>query len=967
MPMELDYGTRPLSIVHKSREWHGAQSHAGPSSATTTASTLLSRRRSTVVHVPPPGPPPAQPIPHLPPTPSLHTELYDGLPSSAIPSDATSFLPTDEDVPPQQYTRPSASANLAAVAAFSQSRIVNFSPATTASSSTDNLSDPPPPSMLRTGAASPTQTQDIVPDRLLLSPSQPRSATERSERRPSSRSALTRALELARQAVQLDSTNDDPYGAVLAYGRSVALLSEVMERVMRGEDSTETGRRRNGRRRSVVAQEEEVRRLKAIHDTYADRMNILSLIYSIPLPEHSPPSTYTSSSVSTSSTSTQPSSPSSTSPTSEVSNDTRSRTSSTSSRDSASDLRGSSETQRLPADQSDGMLAIGTAMFSMDTSMSPRTPVGPSMHPYATPPPASRTSNVTPPRQAGRPRASSTLPPPAPPPTTMPPPAPASLAHQADPAGSPSLGTRLDVPVQVRQRGHSLSHKRAGSNGKLASLQEESERLDEQPGLRRQTPTEPSESSERPQSRANRKRDSHPLPPLPAPSPTAFDAATPRNRASGEFVPPSPSSPSHFARPRGDSTLSTRSEMLPASAQMSLINTSTTMGTIFQRRNKTSAPPSSSVPTSGTASPTESTSSGSIPSMSKLTASSLPASTANSLGMSRTRASSQPGRRPAAASSSYPLAPSSATLVSQTSTRKVSVPSKLGPNAPQITINTALLSPPLPSSSVSTPLVPPPPIPHANIPNAPLSPLPPQAPSDVIRKPYHMMNLLRQTMSSKTGGYITRRLHVPQEVWSQGGAKLTNIPEKIRVVEVLCSALEELQTWSAEYFGAGNVSIGMAMGIGSVGVKEGENWATKLEEFSSVCDGVVGNFGKKLGVGEGFVTKKSSGMTSWGGKLTRQIDKFTNGKNLDSPAIYVQGLSRLFAQAQILDEHTKAMLQSPVAPLYASFPVHLRAALELKLKHASEFFAKVVLTFVIRDMALLLDKYVKKCEKWLAE
>ena len=38
-------------------------------------------------------------------------------------------------------------------------------------------------------------------------------------------------------------------------------------------------------------------------------------------------------------------------------------------------------------------------------------------------------------------------------------------------------------------------------------------------------------------------------------------------------------------------------------------------------------------------------------------------------------------------------------------------------------------------------------------------------------------------MTSKTGGYITRRLHVPQEVWSQGGAKLTNVPEKIRVVE----------------------------------------------------------------------------------------------------------------------------------------------------------------------------------------
>jgi hypothetical protein len=79
---------------------------------------------------------------------------------------------------------------------------------------------------------------------------------------PSSRRALTRALELAREAVQLDTMNDNPEAAVKAYGRSVALLSEVMERVRRGEESTESHRRR--RRRSVAAQEEEIRRLQNI-------------------------------------------------------------------------------------------------------------------------------------------------------------------------------------------------------------------------------------------------------------------------------------------------------------------------------------------------------------------------------------------------------------------------------------------------------------------------------------------------------------------------------------------------------------------------------------------------------------------------------------------------------------------------------------------------------------------------------
>jgi hypothetical protein len=137
-----------------------------------------------------------------------------------------------------------------------------------------------------------------------------------------------------------------------------------------------------------------------------------------------------------------------------------------------------------------------------------------------------------------------------------------------------------------------------------------------------------------------------------------------------------------------------------------------------------------------------------------------------------------------------------------------------------------------------------------------------------------MMDLLATSMTSPTGGYITRRLHVPNEVWTFGGAKLSNVPDKIRALEILHAALSELQTVSSEYFGAGNVSSGMAMGIGSMGQTEAKAWVTKLDEFLSVCDTVVGDYGKKLGVGEGFVLRK----TTWGGKLGRRFEKFANSK-----------------------------------------------------------------------------------------
>lgn len=227
------------------------------------------------------------------------------------------------------------------------------------------------------------------------------------------------------------------------------------------------------------------------------------------------------------------------------------------------------------------------------------------------------------------------------------------------------------------------------------------------------------------------------------------------------------------------------------------------------------------------------------------------------------------------------------------------------------------------------------------------------------------MHLLMITMTSPTGGYLTKRLHVPQEVWSQGGAKLTNLSEKAKVVEVLSASLEELQTVSAEYFGAGNVSSGMALGIGSIGRKEGESWVARLDDFSAVCEGMVANLGKKLGVGEGFVSKKHSGMTSWGSKLSRRFDKLTSGKNIESPSEYVAALVRLFNHVQLLDEHTQAVLASPIAPSYAALPLDVRSQAEMKLRRSSEFFASVVLTFVMRDLSQLLDKYAKQCGQWL--
>ena len=76
-------------------------------------------------------------------------------------------------------------------------------------------------------------------------------------------------------------------------------------------------------------------------------------------------------------------------------------------------------------------------------------------------------------------------------------------------------------------------------------------------------------------------------------------------------------------------------------------------------------------------------------------------------------------------------------------------------------------------------------------------------------------------------------------------------------------------------------------------------------------------------------------------------------------------LIKFFGQAQVLDEHTKALISNPIGAAYAKLPPGVRTRMEMSLKNISELFARVVLTFVFQDLSVLLVKYGKTCNQWL--
>lgn len=252
---QMDFGLETRTAVpHQTpQEWQALNLNApGPSSSSNPPSAFASnplgffpRRRSSAAHRPA-GPPPNLPIPNVPVAQSSQRD-----PSAVLHEDTTIWT-NGRSMQTGAVIRPAPPPSSAPVVSSP-----NRSSHTTPHSSVEDLSDPPPLSFL------PQSTSRVFnKSQEISNNSQTPRESRRESRVPSSRRALTRALELAREAVQIDSTNDNPEAAVQAYGRSVALLSEVMERVRRGEDSTDHHRKH--RRRSVAAQEEEIRRLQNI-------------------------------------------------------------------------------------------------------------------------------------------------------------------------------------------------------------------------------------------------------------------------------------------------------------------------------------------------------------------------------------------------------------------------------------------------------------------------------------------------------------------------------------------------------------------------------------------------------------------------------------------------------------------------------------------------------------------------------
>ncbi|KHJ34936.1 putative mit domain-containing protein [Erysiphe necator] len=280
-------------------------------------------------------------------------------------------------------------------------------------------------------------------------------------------------------------------------------------------------------------------------------------------------------------------------------------------------------------------------------------------------------------------------------------------------------------------------------------------------------------------------------------------------------------------------------------------------------------------------------------------------------------------------------------------------------------------------------------------------------PNEYLLRPFWLMRALYHTITHPKGGYLSNKLFVPCDAWRVKGVKLKNIEDKISNCDLITVALlkislidtlnvdemldemqkledilEQAQNSLSKKLGNevgpphGNYGGHKETGIdgdgenhsgirksGSNSVKSSFSWRRLRSKNSAL--GLSQNYSNKQNI-EG--KKDDFKMASIPMTLNSTMKIYFSRRDLSQinftgpNANYMYSLARLFDASQIIDQIARQI----------ELHGHRRtdktlAGLELSIRHAAEFFSYYICRFVLNDIGLMLDKFVKKGGEWVLE
>ncbi|KAL8930463.1 MAG: hypothetical protein Q9208_000647 [Pyrenodesmia sp. 3 TL-2023] len=304
-------------------------------------------------------------------------------------------------------------------------------------------------------------------------------------------------------------------------------------------------------------------------------------------------------------------------------------------------------------------------------------------------------------------------------------------------------------------------------------------------------------------------------------------------------------------------------------------------------------------------------------------------------------------------------------------------------------------------SDIHSPLSPGTPNPMAA--NAP-SPLEP-CPESTLLRPFWFMRCIYQSITHPRGAYISTRLFVPRDIWKVTNVKLKNVDDKVSCCDLLTATLLNLA--KVNTFDA-NAVLEEMQGLEHLMEQTQVNLSKKLGGEVGVSNAVplLNGSGGPSGNGDVFGTRSSSASTksylsSWRKKMSTKntaagpgfaastISNVSKDGHKEAPAMsslpmtssqqsrfprrdlsqvqyvgphshYMGALARLCDAAQFLDQIARGV-EDP--GLKHSSPTHV--GLELSMRHAAEFFGFYICRFILNDISMMLDKFIKRGSQWV--
>ncbi|EME42227.1 hypothetical protein DOTSEDRAFT_73142 [Dothistroma septosporum NZE10] len=302
-----------------------------------------------------------------------------------------------------------------------------------------------------------------------------------------------------------------------------------------------------------------------------------------------------------------------------------------------------------------------------------------------------------------------------------------------------------------------------------------------------------------------------------------------------------------------------------------------------------------------------------------------------------------------------------------------------------------------------------------NLPPLPISLEP--CPEPFLLRPFWLMRGLSQTITHPRGGFLSTNLFVPREVWQTRGVKLKLVEDKVANCDLLTAALgrlagvdtydadavmDELQSFEevmervqaalAKKLGsdvgvhgvtgmfrdASSATLASAMGHANgsdnpqpdkaMKSNSGKSYLTSWRKLRNKSSGAplstnpaAATAAAKAGVEREQHLMQSVPMTNFVPVERRGTKKEARNLVFEGPnKEYMGSLARLFDGVQALDQIAR-QVEDP--GLKHSSPTHV--GLELSIRHAAEFFGFYICRFVLADLGLLMEKYLKRGTEWV--